>query len=118
MSEENKIIENKAKRFLPLKVIIAVIFAVVTIFLIWTFLDVFDDSNVNLSFGVWLAIIHIIIGGIAYGVNVILSLIGLILTLVKVKPIRKGQVVYFVVFIALPVIIWLIGLFVLPTLFV
>lgn len=88
------------------KIISAVIYGLITVFLLITFFDtVFSNSeNKGLSLAVYLAIILIAIGGIAYAVNMAVTLIGFIITALNIKNgIKKSNLVYFLIFTVLPI---------------
>ncbi|MBE5742277.1 MAG: hypothetical protein E7360_03025 [Clostridiales bacterium] len=88
------------------KIISAVIYGLITLFLLITFFDtVFSNSeNKGLSLAVYLAIILIAVGGIAYVVNMAVTLIGFIITAVNIKNgIKKSNLVYFLIFTVLPI---------------
>lgn len=103
--EEVKQTNPKRGRFLPLWIITPILYAIITIYLAWSLLDVMGGENQALGIAIWLSIIFTIFGTGGYIVCEIPAIIGLILTCVK-KPngLRKGQLVYFMIFIVLPIV--------------
>lgn len=98
--------QKKKGELTALKVVSAILYALVTGFLLFEFFWILftEQSHVGLGLAVYLVIILAAIGSIANAVPTILSLIGLIITVVKRK---KGEfsistLVYFIVFTALP----------------
>lgn len=103
---EERANQKKKGELTALKVVSAILYALVTGFLLFEFFWILftEQSNVGLGLAVYLVIILAAIGSIANAVPTILSLIGLIITVVKRK---KGEfsistLVYFIVFTALP----------------
>lgn len=103
--EEVKQTNPKRGRFLPLWIITPILYAIITIYLAWSLADVMGGENQALGIAIWLSIIFTIFGTGGYIACEIPAIIGLILTCVK-KPngLRKGQLVYFMIFIVLPIV--------------
>lgn len=125
------ILENKkTKKFLALKIISAVIFSVVTALLVWWFLEVLSTPLVSestngvtinersLALAFFIVIGLIIVGGIGYSINLVLSITGIILSSInyKKRTTAKGSLIFFIIFTILPVLTEI--LFFLLTLFV
>ena len=106
-----------------LKVITAIMYSLVTLFLLITFFDtVFSaypsedlsqsaNEGVNIVLGkdfsiaMYIALVLIIIGGISYLITLIPTIIGFIISAVNIKKgVKKSNMIYFLVFTLLPVI--------------
>ncbi len=105
-------VQNKKKFLLVWKIIVAVLYAAITGFLVWSLFDALaslNDSvpegqlNFNgLGYGLYLIIVVLILGSIVYAVNAILSIVGLVVSVKKDAGI--GTKIYFIIFIVLPII--------------
>ena len=94
--------------------IVAVLFVGLTVFLVSGLINEITKPPVNsentidlsgLGLALYLIIVIILIGGAGYLLNTILSIVGLIISLSKRKDgVGNGTIIYFVVFIALPII--------------
>lgn len=115
--EEVLIKDSKKGRFLALWIISPILFGLVTIFLLYGFIDILNAQNPGLSFVFWFTFIYIIFGAIGYILSMIPSVIGLFLTIFK-RPngLRVGQLIYFIIFTVLPVIVWFLGTLIMPAL--
>ena len=112
--EEVKINENfdlapevKPVKLKALKIISAILYSAVTVFLLATLIDLIVDpgSSFGLSLAVYLVVILFIIGGIANGVVLLISAIGLVISAVKLKKgCSKKTLAFFIVFTALPIV--------------
>ena len=110
MVKENVI--NKSKAVLVFQLITAVLYAVLTIFIIGSFFEsvVLVDKNepyVGVGIALYLVIFIMIFGGSGAILTAVMSLIGLIVGLNKRKKgffVSKGKIAYFIVFIILPIL--------------
>ena len=110
MVKENVI--NKSKAVLVFQLITAVLYAVLTIFIIGSFFEsvVLVDKNepyVGVGIALYLVIFVMIFGGSGAILTAVMSLIGLIVGLNKRKKgffVSKGKIAYFIVFIILPIL--------------
>ncbi|MBR1984081.1 MAG: hypothetical protein IKA12_05295 [Clostridia bacterium] len=96
---------EKTKKLVVLKIIISVLYVLINALLLWEYLDIVsitDATNKGLSLAVYLVIIVLIIGNIGNLAAVTLSVIGLIISVAK--GYGKGNVVFFVLGIVLPVL--------------
>lgn len=95
---------TKSKLLTTLKVIYLIIYIALTAYLVWGLLDIVitPSSNPSLEVAVYLTIVVIIIGGIGYIVSLIPAIIGLIYSIVKRAG--KGNIIFFIVAIILPII--------------
>ncbi|MBO5046257.1 MAG: hypothetical protein J6C93_05250 [Clostridia bacterium] len=109
---------KRSKAILVLKILAMVAYLAITAwFVIGFFTELYGESeNAQLSAAMFLTIIVIIFGSIFYPVPIVLSIIGLVLSALAVKRGQggKGSVAYFITFIALPVVTYLILIFVFP----
>ena len=111
MVKENVI--NKSKAVLVFQLITAVLYAVLTIFIIGSFFEsvVLVDKNepyVGVGIALYLVIFVMIFGGSGAILTAVMSLIGLIVGLNKRKKgffVSKGKIAYFIIFIILEIII-------------
>ena len=95
------------------KVLSIVLTIAVTAFLTWLFIDVLIDAKTNtentmqgLGWAIFIMFGIVYVGGIGGGVALLSALTGLICTLVTCpKGERKGQVLFFIVLIVLPILI-------------
>lgn len=101
----------KNKKYNILKILSAVFYAVITAFMVILFVDALIDSKEN-GFVVLGYILILVTIGLSYLLPLILSAIGLILSLVaKSRGESKiGTVIYFLVFTCLPVVSWFVFL--------
>lgn len=119
MDETYVVVEKKQKsgKFLALRILAPIFFAITTAFLVYTFIDIIIDpgSNQGLSFALWYTLIFIIFGTGGYIVSIIFPLIGMLLTLFR-RPqgLRVGQLIYFIIFTILPIIFWVLILLLTP----
>ena len=109
---EKEIVINKSRAVLVFKIITAILYTVLAIMLIGSFLEsvVFVDKNepyVGVGIALYLVIFVIIFGGAGAILTLLMSFIGLIVGLNKKKKgflVSKGTIVYFIVFMILPII--------------
>ena len=113
-SEENQSVsvDKKNKLIFVLKIIVAIIYFAMTAFLTWGLIDALATLNApvpegqmnfnSLGMAVYLVVIVLIMGLAVYSTNMVLSIVGLVLS--NKKKASKGTKIYFIVFIILPVI--------------
>ncbi len=107
-------IKKKNTLLIVLQVIVAVLFVGLTAFLVGGLINEINTPPANtentidlsgLGLALYLIIVIILIGGAGYLLNTILSIVGLIISLSKRKDgVGKGTIIYFIIFIALPII--------------
>ncbi len=111
INEQTAKTKDKKGKLLVLRVLAPILFGLTTAFLVYTFVDILIDpgSNQGLSFALWFALIFVIFGSGGYIASIIPPLIGVIITLVK-RPqgLRVGQLIYFIIFTALPILFWVL----------
>lgn len=101
MENENK--KGKKIFFTVLKVIFFIVYVLVTAYLAFSFVSaVTAPENSNIELALFLVFGVIIVGGIGYIVSIIPGLIGL-LTAIFTKS-KKGDIVFFIVAVILPII--------------
>ena len=92
------------------KVIVALVLIAMIVFLSWTIVDAYrqdknKEPNDIKSLPLVLSFVVIIVGSAIGGVDIILSLAGLIVSAVNKQSLhKKRDVVYFAIFMALPVV--------------
>lgn len=97
-------LKEKQPKLLVPRIISAVLYLLITAFLVYTLIDSLDSENLSLSIGLYLAIVLIILGGISYGVSIIFSFVCLIIAIVKRKKLTKFTPFYFLIFTILPIL--------------
>ena len=99
------------KKYIVLKILSAVFYAVITAFMVILFVDALIDSKEN-GFVVLGYILILVTIGLSYLLPLILSVIGLILSSVAKSrgESKMGTVIYFLVFTCLPVVSWFVFL--------
>ncbi|MBQ9756036.1 MAG: hypothetical protein IJV99_00385 [Clostridia bacterium] len=86
-----------------LKVLSAIIYLVVTAFLIYGLIGCLDDKKVKVSLAFYLTFSVIIFGSIGNIISTIVSLVGLIISIIKRKNGGSmADVIYFIVMVILP----------------
>lgn len=100
----NQNIQEKPKKLLVPRIISAVLYVLVTAFLVYSLIDSLNSNNVSLSIALYLSIIVIIFGSISYGVCIIFSFVCFIIAMVKRKTLTKATPIYFAIFTALPIL--------------
>ena len=106
--ESNKKLETTNK---VLRIIYYVLYALLTIFIIYVLVDskIKDSPSNNIGYAFAFVIIGIAIGGISYGVLLILGLVDLIISAVnKTNPKRKKSVLISSISIILPIITYIL----------
>ena len=95
---------EKSKFLTSLKIIFAIIYLAVTIWLVWGLIDiVISPSGVNsLDVALYLAFIVIIFGSIGYILSLIPAIMGLIYSIAK--KFGKSNIIFFIVAVILPII--------------
>ncbi len=95
---------GKSKFVKALKIIYAIIYLAVTVYLVWGLLDIVIHpvDNMALSTALYLSIVVIIFGTIGYIISVVVALVGLFVSIGKKEP--KGSIIYFIVATLLPVL--------------
>ena len=107
---------KKSLAVLILQIVTAVLFALTTAVIIWSVVSGYVSDLNNESgwkFGkLGMALALIIYGVSGYGATAITSIVGLVLSCTKKRKsiTTKGQKIYFIVFIVLPIIAWLVAL--------
>ncbi|MBR2498356.1 MAG: hypothetical protein IKB67_01400 [Clostridia bacterium] len=106
-------VNNKKTFLLVWKIIVGVLYAGITAFLVWGLIDALSGLNApppqsgqidtaGLGFALYLVLVVLILGSCAYIANAIFSIIGLVVA--SKNKANKGTKIYFIVFIALPII--------------
>ena len=109
---------KKSLAVLIFQIVTAVLFVVTTALMVWSVVSGYVSDLNNESgwkFGkLGMALALIIYGVSGYGATVITSIVGLVLSCTKKRKsiTTKGQKIYFIVFIVLPIIAWLVTLIV------
>ena len=95
----------KKRRFIPFWVIVGLFFLVTTAFITYLFVDAKINGGPLVALGVLVGVIY---GAIGYVLTMLSSIIGLILTCAcrPTTGLRKGQLIYFITFTVLPIIMW------------
>ena len=96
---------EKKNNLLALKIIFAITYLIVTIFLVVQYVEVatiVDQANKAVSLALYLAIFVIIFGGIGYGLSLIISIVGLIFACIK--KVGRGTITFFITTTILPII--------------
>ena len=109
---DNNVVEKtestQLKKFKALKIVTAVLFAIATLFVVYLAIDIASSpQNIGTAFAlvIWICLA---IGILA--VPMIVSLVGMIIAIVNKKrsACTLGSVIYFIVFTALPVVVFFI----------
>ena len=105
-------VKNKNTFLLVWKIIVGALYITITAFLMWGLIDALNglntpvpDGQMNLNglgFALFLIIVVLILGTGAYLINVILSIVGLVVSIKKQAGV--GTKLYFILFIVLPII--------------
>ena len=110
--EEIAVIEKpeRKRRFIPFWVIVGLFFLVTTAIVVYSIVDSkITDATSEIQLGGLGAILMLIVyGSIGYILTMLSSIIGLVLTC-TCRPstgLRKGQLIYFIAFTVLPIIMW------------
>lgn len=107
--------DKKGGNLIVLKVLSPLFLALILVFLISSMLNSLGGENAQLSFAFWYSLIYIIFGTFGFLFSMVCPIIGIVLTLTrKEKGKRQGQLIYFIILTALPVVLWLCGIFILP----
>ncbi len=106
-------VQPRNKGLFAIKIISIVAVVAVTAFLVITYLDLFNTSNPQLSFAVWFTILYLIIGGAGYLVCTIISIVGIVIAKRTCLE-SKGQLIYFILLAVIPIVLWVLGILVLP----
>ncbi len=95
--------KTRSKLLIALKLIFALIYIGLTIWLAWGLIDVLTtpSENTSLSLALYLSFIIIIFGIIGYAIALIPAIIGLIATIARRD---KGNFIFFVCAVLLPII--------------
>ena len=95
--------KTKGKFLFVLKLIFALIYIGLTIWLAWGLIDVVNtpSENTSLSIALYLSFIIIIFGMIGYAIALIPAVIGLIAAIVRRD---KGNIIFFLCAMILPII--------------
>lgn len=102
--------ETKKRRFIPFWVMVGLFFLVTTAIVVYSIIDSkITDATAQVQLGGLGAILMLIVyGSIGYALTMLSSIIGLILTCAcrPTTGLRKGQLIYFITFTVLPIIMW------------
>lgn len=95
--------KTKSKFLLALKLVFALIYIGLTIWLAWGLIDVVatPSENTSLSVALYLSFVIIIFGVIGYAIALIPAIIGLIATIIKRD---RGNIIFFLCAVVLPII--------------
>lgn len=115
--------QKTIKKMLGLKIVTAIIFGLVAIWFAYSMISIAGDLNSAEGWeGLGIAIVLVLVlalGGICLAASLVLSLVGLIISIVRKikKRVTTGTLIYFIVFTVLPIVIFFfsIGLFKLLT---
>ena len=109
---------EKKRNFTLLKIIITLLYLGITVFLLGAQIDAINAEGEGVQLGIALtyAIIVVLIGGISYGVTLIVSTIGLIVSAVAYKrgSAEFKSVLYFIIFTGLIIITYLLLVILIP----
>lgn len=100
---------TKKVKLLPLRIIGAILYILITAFFAYMLIDMLIDKpqNLGLSLAVYLVLL-LSYGSIAYGVDLILFLVGLIISLAKRKKENaKGSIIFFALLVGLILVTYL-----------
>ncbi len=101
--QDTALTPTKKVKLLPLRIIGAILYILITAFFAYMLIDILIDKpqHVGLAFAVYLVLL-LSYGSICYGVNLIIFLVGLIISIAKRKKQKaKGSIIFFSVFVAL-----------------
>ena len=99
----------KKVKLLPLRIIGAILYILITAFFAYMLIDMLIDKpqNLGLSLAVYLVLL-LTYGSIAYGVDLILFLVGLIISLAKRKKENaKGSIIFFALLVGFILVTYL-----------
>lgn len=94
--------KNKLLTFL--KVFYLIVYLAITIYLVWSFLDIVisPSQNVGLEVAVFLSLVVIILGSVGYLICISISITGFVISLVKKKGV--GNLLFFTIATLLPIL--------------
>ena len=103
-------VENKPKKFTPLKVIWLVVFAITTFWIIWGFVDLMSfrgKTDWGFAFALYLTISVGVLGTAGYLLSVILGAVGVFISLKAFRNDKatKKTLICFVVMTLLPIVV-------------
>ena len=95
---------EKKPNLLPIKIITAILYLAITVFFVIALIGCLDEKYVNLSLAIFL-ILLLVYGSIAYLIEIILAIVGLVKGVAKWK--KGGSIfdfLFFLAFIILPIV--------------
>ena len=107
--QDTALTPTKKVKLLPLKIIGAILYILITAFFAYMLIDMLIDKpqNLGLSLAVYLVLL-LTYGSIAYGVDLILFLVGLIISLAKRKKENaKGSIIFFALLVGFILVTYL-----------
>lgn len=105
LNNEQTIEPRKNNKLLKaFKITYLIIYSLLTLFLILTYIDVMVNPSdmQNLGIALYLVIFVLIIGGIGYAVSLIFAVTGLVISIKK--KVKKSTLAFYIVATALPVV--------------
>ena len=101
---------ERKRRFIPFWVMVGLFFLVTTAIVVYSIVDAkITDATSEIQLGGLGAILMLLVyGSIGYILTMLSSIIGLVLTCAcrPTTGLRKGQLIYFIAFTVLPIIMW------------
>ena len=107
--QDTALTPTKKVKLLPLRIIGAILYILITAFFAYMLIDMLIDKpqNLGLSLAVYLVLL-LSYGSIAYGVDLILCLVGFIISLAKRKKENaKGSIIFFALLVGLILVTYL-----------
>ena len=107
--QDTALTPTKKVKLLPLRIIGAILYILITAFFAYMLIDMLIDKpqNLGLSLAVYLVLL-LTYGSIAYGVDLILCLVGFIISLAKRKKENaKGSIIFFALLVGLILVTYL-----------
>ena len=107
--QDTALTPTKKVKLLPLRIIGIILYILITAFFAYMLIDMLIDKpqNLGLSLAVYLVLL-LTYGSIAYGVDLILCLVGFIISLAKRKKENaKGSIIFFAILVGLILVTYL-----------
>ncbi len=107
--QDTALTPTKKVKLLPLRIIGIILYILITAFFAYMLIDMLIDKpqNLGLSLAVYLVLL-LTYGSIAYGVDLILCLVGFIISLAKRKKENaKGSIIFFALLVGLILVTYL-----------
>ena len=107
--QDTALTPTKKVKLLPLRIIGIILYILITAFFAYMLIDMLIDKpqNLGLSLAVYLVLL-LTYGSIAYGVDLILFLVGLIISLAKRKKENaKGSIIFFALLVGFILVTYL-----------